>query len=208
MLDNLFDIAQIVFADIIMSGDNALIIGMAASGLPPELRKKAIFWGMAMAAGLRVFFAVIASYLISIPGILFVGGLLLSWVCWRFFREIRKKKITENANLEGADDSEAETTKSLWGALLTITIADVSMSIDNVFAVAAIARENTSLLVFGLVLAIILMAFFATVIMKVLTQYPWLCWAGLLFLIYLSFALLFDGWPSFAPLIGLGGPTV
>ena len=205
MLDNLFDIAQIVFADIIMSGDNALIIGMAASGLSPELRKKAIFWGMAMAAGLRVVFAVIASYLISIPGILFVGGLLLSWVCWRFFKEIRKKKITENANLEGADDSEAETTKSLWGALLTITIADVSMSIDNVFAVAAIARENTSLLVFGLVLAIIFMAFFATVIMKVLAQHPWLCWTGLLFLIYLSFDLLFDGWPSFAPLIGLGG---
>ena len=191
-----------------MSGDNALIIGMAASGLSPELRKKAIFWGLAMAAGLRVFFAVIASYLISIPGILFVGGLLLSWVCWRFFKEIRKNKITENANLEGADDSEAETTRSLWGALVTITIADVSMSIDNVFAVAAIARENTSLLVFGLVLAIIFMAFFATVIMKVLTQHPWLCWAGLLFLIYLSFELLYDGWPSFAPFIGLGGPPV
>ena len=208
MLDNLFDIAQIVFADIIMSGDNALIIGMAASGLSPELRKKAIFWGMAMAAGLRVFFAVIASYLISIPGILFVGGLLLSWVCWRFFKEIRKEKITENANLGAADDRDAETTGSLWGALLTITIADVSMSIDNVFAVAAIARENTSLLVFGLVLAIIFMAFFATVIMKVLTQHPWLCWAGLLFLIYLSFELLYDGWPSFAPLIGLGGPLL
>ena len=86
MLDNLFDIAQIVFADIIMSGDNALIIGMAAAGLPPELRKKAIFWGMTMAAGFRVFFAVIASFLLSIPGILFVGGLMLSWVCWRFFK--------------------------------------------------------------------------------------------------------------------------
>ena len=208
MLDNLFDIAQIVFADIIMSGDNALIIGMAASGLSPELRKKAIFWGMAMAAGLRVFFAVIASYLISIPGILFVGGLLLSWVCWRFFKEIRKKQVAENSNIEGVGDGEAEAERSLWGALLTITIADVSMSIDNVFAVAAIARENTSLLVFGLVLAIVFMAFFATVILKVLTKHPWLCWAGLLFLIYLSFELLVDGWPSFSPLIGLGSPSV
>ena len=133
---------------------------------------------------------------------------MLSWVCWRFFKEIRKKKVAENSDIEGADDGEAETVRSLWGALLTITIADVSMSIDNVFAVAAIARENTSLLVFGLVLAIIFMALFATVIMKVLTQYPWLCWAGLLFLIYLSFELLYDGWPSFAPLIGLGGPPV
>ena len=95
--------------------------------------------------------------------------------------------------------------KTLWSALVTITIADVSMSIDNVFAVAAIAREDTSLLVFGLALAIVFMAFFATVIMKVMTKYPWLCWAGLVFLIYLSFELLIDGWASFAPLVGLGG---
>ena len=95
--------------------------------------------------------------------------------------------------------------KTLWSALVTITIADVSMSIDNVFAVAAIAREDTGLLVFGLALAIVFMAFFATVIMKVMTKYPWLCWAGLVFLIYLSFELLIDGWASFAPLVGLGG---
>ena len=155
MLEILFDIAQIIFADIILSGDNALIIGMAASGLPPELRKKAIFWGMAMAAGLRLLFAVIASFLISVPGILFVGGLLLSWVCWRFFQEIRKKSVDKNFEIDGAEGSDDEATSSLWRALVTITIADVSMSIDNVFAVAAIARENTLLLVFGLVLAII-----------------------------------------------------
>ena len=203
MLEIHFDKAQIIFADIILSGDNALIIGMAASGLPPELRKKAIFWGMAMAAGLRLLFAVIASFLISVPGILFVGGLLLSWVCWRFFEEIRKKSVDKNFELDGAEGSDDEATNSLWRALVTITIADVSMSIDNVFAVAAIARENTLLLVFGLVLAIIFMAFFATVIMKILARFPWLCWAGLLFLIYLSLALLVDGWPSFVQLIGL-----
>ena len=203
MLEILFDIAQIIFADIILSGDNALIIGMAASGLPPELRKKAIFWGMVMAAGLRLLFAVIASFLISVPGILFVGGLLLSWVCWRFFQEIRKKGVDKIGEIDSAEGSDDEATNSLWRALVTITIADVSMSIDNVFAVAAIARENTLLLVFGLVLAIILMAFFATVIMKILARFPWLCWAGLLFLIYLSLALLVDGWPSFALLIGL-----
>ena len=208
MLDLLFDIAQIVFADIVLSGDNALVIGMAAAGLSPELRKKAIFWGMAMAAGLRVFFAVIASFLISVPGILFIGGLMLSWVCWRFYQEIREQKKAEKANTDGTDDGSAETTKSLWRALVTITIADISMSIDNVFAVAAIARENTSLLVFGLVLAILFMAFFATLIMKILTQHSWLCWAGLFFLIYLSFELLHDGWPSFAPLIGLGSSFV
>jgi YjbE family integral membrane protein len=205
-MEYLFDILQIVFADIILSGDNALVIGMAAAGLSPELRKKAIFWGMAMAAGLRIFFAVIASYLISIPGILFIGGLLLSWVCWRFFLEIREQHSEEDAAGEGVDEDGSGSSKSLWSALVTITIADVSMSIDNVFAVAAIAREDTSLLVFGLALAILFMAFFATIIMKVMTNYPWLCWAGLVFLIYLSFKLLYDGWSSFAPLVGLGGP--
>jgi len=205
-MEYLFDIFQIVFADIILSGDNALVIGMAAAGLSPELRKKAIFWGMAMAAGLRIFFAVIASYLISIPGILFIGGLLLSWVCWRFFLEIREQHSEEDAAGEGVDEDGSGSSKSLWSALVTITIADVSMSIDNVFAVAAIAREDTSLLVFGLALAILFMAFFATIIMKVMTNYPWLCWAGLVFLIYLSFKLLYDGWSSFAPLVGLGGP--
>ena len=202
-MEHLFDIIQIVFADIILSGDNALVIGMAAAGLSPELRKKAIFWGMAMAAGLRIFFAVIASYLISIPGILFIGGLLLSWVCWRFFVEIREQQAESNVK-EEVEDYGNGSSKSLWGALVTITIADVSMSIDNVFAVAAIARENTSLLIFGLALAILFMAFFATIIMKIMTKYPWLCWAGLVFLIYLSFKLLYDGWSSFASLVGFG----
>ena len=202
-MEYLFDILQIVFADIILSGDNALVIGMAAAGLSPELRKKAIFWGMAMAAGLRIFFAVIASYLISIPGILFIGGLLLSWVCWRFFVEIREQQAESDVKEEVEDYSNGSS-KSLWGALVTITIADVSMSIDNVFAVAAIARGNTSLLIFGLALAILFMAFFATIIMKIMTKYPWLCWAGLIFLIYLSFKLLYDGWSSFASLVGFG----
>ena len=202
-MEYLFDILQIVFADIILSGDNALVIGMAAAGLSPELRKKAIFWGMAMAAGLRIFFAVIASYLISIPGILFIGGLLLSWVCWRFFMEIREQQGKSDVKEEAIEQSNGSS-KSLWSALVTITIADVSMSIDNVFAVAAIARENTSLLIFGLALAILFMAFFATIIMKIMTKYPWLCWAGLVFLIYLSFKLLYDGWSSFASLVGFG----
>lgn len=202
-MEYLFDILQIVFADIILSGDNALVIGMAAAGLSPELRKKAIFWGMAMAAGLRIFFAVIASYLISIPGILFIGGLLLSWVCWRFFVEIREQQAESDVK-EEAEEYNNGSSKSLWSALVTITIADVSMSIDNVFAVAAIARENTSLLIFGLALAILFMAFFATIIMRIMTKYPWLCWAGLVFLIYLSFKLLYDGWSSFASLVGFG----
>ena len=117
--------------------------------------------------------------------------------------EIREQQAKSDVK-EEAEDYSNGSSKSLWGALVTITIADVSMSIDNVFAVAAIARENTSLLIFGLALAILFMAFFATIIMKIMTKYPWLCWAGLIFLIYLSFKLLYDGWSSFASLVGFG----
>lgn len=192
MLDIITDIAQIIFADIILSGDNALVIGMAAAGLSPELRKKAIFMGMALAAGLRIFFAVIASYLIDIPGIMFFGGLLLTWVCWRFYKEISEHNSGHNE--EGAVKQFSGTPRQqLRQAMITIIIADVSMSIDNVLAVAAIARDNTTMLVFGLALAIIFMAFFATIIMRVMSKYPWLSWAGLVFLVYLSAMMLYDG---------------
>ena len=197
-MDYLLDVAQIVFADIILSGDNALVIGMAAASLSPLLRRRAIMLGMALAAGLRIFFAAIATHLLAIPGILFFGGVLLLIVCWRFFNELREQGAPE---VTADDDNSGKNT--LWAALITITIADVSMSIDNVVAVAAIAREDTTLLVFGLVLAIAFMALFATMIMRVMTEYPMLAWAGLVFLVYLSGDMLHDGWPEFKLLIGL-----
>jgi len=205
MFDNSFEILQIIFADIILSGDNALIIGMAAAGLSPELRKKAIFMGMALAAGLRIFFAAIASYLLAIPGILFIGGCLLAWVCWRFFMEIRANLAGEAEEALEQEGYQGSPRRQMWQALVTITIADVSMSIDNVVAVAAIARDNTSLLIFGLALSIAFMAFFATIIMHAMTKYAWLSWAGFIFLVYLTFEMLHDGWPEVAVMIGMGG---
>jgi len=199
---DIVDISQIIFADIILSGDNALVIGMAAAGLSPQLRKKAIFLGMALAAGLRIFFAVVATYLLAIPGIIFIGGLLLSWVCWRFYCELRDHVPQEAEEALASPGYQGPPRRQLWDALVTITIADVSMSIDNVVAVAAIARDNTSLLVFGLVLAIAFMAFFATIIMHVMTVYPMLAYAGLVFLVYLSLTMLYDGWPQVAQLMG------
>ncbi len=197
-MQHFFDILKIIMADVFLSGDNALVIGMAAAGLPAALRKKAIFWGMALAAALRVFFAAIASYLLAIPGILFVGGLLLAVVCWRFYGELR-----EHHNAQAEDVKQNQTkAKTLFAALVTITIADVSMSIDNVVAVAAIARENTGLLVLGLVLSIAFMAFFANIIMRLMTQFRWLPWIGLVFLVYLAFDMLHDGWPEIMHLIG------
>ena len=182
------DIAQIIFADIVLSGDNALVIGMAAAGLSPELRKKAIFLGMALAAGLRIGFAVIASYLLSIQGILIIGGVLLSWVCWRFYKDIK-----EFNKVEEEGDKPVEGSKSFGRALFTILLADVSMSIDNIVAVAAIARDNTQLLVFGLGLAILMMAFFANIIMRVMLRYRFLSYLGLALLVYLAAMMLYDG---------------
>ena len=191
---SLFELAQVILADIFLSGDNAIIIGMAAAGLSEKFRKRVIFWGLALAAGFRIIFAAIASFLIQIPGILIFGGLLLAFVCWRFFKEIRYAGTKTNTEAK-TELSEKLTEKQQFSqALFTIAVADISMSLDNVVAVAAIAREDTSLLVFGLVLAIVLMAFFATIIMRVMTKLPWLSWVGLIFLVYLTIKMLVDGW--------------
>ena len=193
------DVAQIIFADIILSGDNALVIGMAAAGLSPQLRKRAIFIGMAMAAGLRICFAIVASHLMAIQGILIIGGVLLAWVCWRFYKDLKEFNAdaveTFSPGSEGggaAIDNSGKQTQFLR-ALFTILLADVSMSIDNIVAVAAIARDDTQLLIFGLALAIAFMAFFASMIMKVMLKYRWLSYLGLFFLIYLTGMMLYDG---------------
>jgi len=198
MWETVLDYGAIIIADIVLSGDNALIIGMAAAGLSPELRKKAILFGMIVAALLRVVFALVATKLLGVPGLLFVGALLLFWVCWGLYREIVNNKDEAAAHaMEDAENPEKGYTgkprRTLGQALWTITLADVSMSIDNVLAVAAIADGNTTTLVFGLGLAILLMAFAATMIMKLLTRYPWISWVGLFVLLYVSAEMLYRG---------------
>ena len=181
---------QIMFADIILSGDNALVIGMVAAGIAPEKRRMVLAVGMGLAAFFRIVFAAGASYIIDIPGILIIGGLLLAWVCWRFYHEI--VEFTNNAaNPKPADAVEGKDT--LLGALFTIAVADISMSLDNVVAVAAIAREDTQLLIFGLIMAIVMMAFFASMIMRFMLRYPWVSYMGLFFLVYLTIVMLYDG---------------
>jgi len=176
-----------------LSGDNALIIGMAAAGLAPELRKKAILFGMVIAALLRVVFALIATKLLGIPGLLFVGALLLFWVCWSLYKEIRANSHAQaEGDLENLENNGAPR-RTLKQALIAITIADVSMSLDNVLAVAAIADGDTNKLVIGLGLAILLMAFAATLIMKLLARYPWISWVGLIVLLYVATEMLYRG---------------
>jgi YjbE family integral membrane protein len=198
MWDNIIDFSQIVIADIILSGDNALIIGMAAAGLAPELRKRAILFGMVIAAVLRILFAIVATKLLAIPGILFVGAGLLFWVCWRLYQDLRES--TEERAVDAMELAEDETQgytgpprRTMMSALFSITIADVSMSLDNVLAVAAIADGDTQKLVFGLGLAILLMAFAATMIMKLLTKYPWISWLGLAVLLYVASEMMHRG---------------
>ncbi len=198
MLATLFDFGSIVIADIVLSGDNALIIGMAAAGLSPELRARAIMYGMIIAAVLRILFAVIATSLLDVPGLLFVGALLLFWVCWRLYCEIREQTdLRAEHALEDAEDPEKGYTgaprRTMGAALISITIADVSMSLDNVLAVAAIADGDKNMLIFGLGLAILLMAFAATMIMKLLATYPWISWLGLLVLIYVAGEMMYRG---------------
>ncbi|MBQ58799.1 hypothetical protein CL642_07410 [bacterium] len=207
MLEVLVSYSQIIIADLILSGDNALIIGMAAAGLAPDLRKRAIFYGMVIAAVLRIIFAVIATTLLGIPGILFIGSLLLFWVCWRLYKEIRLGTDTVEAS-EGSENLKKITPqKTMGAALVSITIADVSMSLDNVLAVAAIADGDRQMLIFGLGLAIILMAFAATIIMKLLTKFPWISWLGLIVLLYVAGEMMYRGFfdieSGIGPMLGL-----
>ena len=198
MLEWVLDVSQIIIADIVLSGDNALIIGMAASAVPEESRKKVIFIGLMAAAVLRVLFALVASYLISIPGLLLLGGILLFWVCWKFYGDIKE--------FSSSDDDKDKLQKDVSGkgmkaALITIIIADVSMSLDNVIAITAIARDNKTLLILGIALAILIMALFATAIVKLLTKFKWLSYLGLIFLVYLSSKMTFDGWLQLYPFL-------
>ena len=197
-MDWVLDVSQIIIADIVLSGDNALIIGMAASAVPEESRKKVIFIGLMAAAVLRVLFALVASYLISIPGLLLLGGILLFWVCWKFYGDIKEF----SSNDEDKDKLKKDVSgKGMKAALITIIIADVSMSLDNVIAITAIARDNKTLLILGIAFAILIMALFATAIVKLLTKFKWLSYLGLIFLVYLSSKMTFDGWLQLYPFI-------
>jgi YjbE family integral membrane protein len=191
-LINLFlDISQIIIADVVLSGDNALVIGMAASQFDAKLRKKIIFYGLLIAAIFRILLASVASYLISVPGLLFLAGILLFWVSWTFYKDIKDFKEEDiSTEINNVHKKEKGNFKK---ALITIAIADLSMSLDNIVAITAIARDNTSLLIFGLILSILIMAIFATAIIKLLIKFKWIAYLGLIFLIYLSFDMTFDG---------------
>ena len=184
---------QIIVIDIVMSGDNAIIIGMAAAGLPPELRKKAIFWGIIGATVLRIFFALIVVQLLSITGIKVIGGLLLLWVCWRMWQEIRAGATVEDIEREVEENAKKGLPKTLRTAMVNIIVADATMSLDNVLAVAGAARDHLEMLIFGLVLSIALMALTANYIAKLLEKHTWLGYLGLAIIAYVAIQMIWQG---------------
>ena len=222
MLDFLanFDIAallMVILIDIVMSGDNAIIIGLAAAGLPPELRRRAIIYGIVLAAGIRIVFASIVLQLLAIIGLTLAGGLLLAWVCWRMWKELRahtlEGHIAEDmeATLEGeavtANQGGADVVpaKTLRAAMISIVVADVSMSLDNVLAVAGAARDNIGILAFGLILSIALMGLAANYIAKLLERHHWLAYIGLAIIVYVAGDMIWRGTHEIAAVVAQTG---
>lgn len=187
-------LAQVVLIDLVLAGDNAIIVGVAASRVAPEIRAKVIFWGIAAAVVLRIAFAAVTVQLLEIIGLTLAGGVLLLWVCWKMYREIGHEVRPHGVGAAAVDDYGSNgRTMSFWAAVTQITIADVSMSLDNVLAVAGAAKGHTWVLVVGLALAVVLMAVAATYIARMLARFPWITWVGLAIIVYVALDMMWRG---------------
>ena len=184
MTEQIIIFFQIVFIDLVLAGDNAIIIGMVASQFADDKRKKIIFWGIGAAIILRIIFTLITAYLLQINGLRLVGGILLLYIAYKLYKDVVKNVEDNKNNLKG-DNS------SLLKAITTVIIADVTMSLDNVLGVAGAAKEHYILLIFGLALSIILMATAATLISKWIKKYRWIAWLGLLAILVVAIDLIY-----------------
>lgn len=192
---------KVVLIDLVLAGDNAIVIGMAAAGLPVAQRGKAILIGIGAATILRILFAVVAVEMLKFVGLSLVGGLLLLWVCWKMWRELQDDHAAEDAN-EVLDDQDFDHDgkiaghikhKTLRQAALQIVVADISMSLDNVLAVAGAAREHPWVLVSGLALSVALMGLAASLVAKILGRYRWIAYVGLLIVLYVAIEMIYSG---------------
>ena len=177
---------EIVLIDLVLAGDNAIIIGMVASQFKNDLRKKIIFWGIGAAVILRIFFTLIATYLLQINGLKLIGGLILLYIVYKLYKDIVKEEKSNEPNIKVDDSS------SIYKAIWTIVIADVSMSLDNVLGVAGAAKGHYYLLIFGLALSIVLMAFAANLVAKWIKTYKWIGWAGLIAILVVALDLIYS----------------
>ena len=203
---------QVVLIDLVLAGDNAVVIGMAAAGLSPHLRHKAIFWGIVAAAMLRVLLALCAVYLLEIVGLLLAGGILLLWVAWKMYQELRGSHAIGACDDDGVAQSKSPgvhgKVKGFGAALSQIMIADVSMSLDNVLAVAGAAREHTVALGFGLLLSVALMGLAANFIARLLNNHRWIAYLGLIIIFIVAVRMIFDGTHEVALFAGIDLPLV
>ena len=194
---------QVIVIDLVLAGDNAVVIGLAAAGLPTAQRKKVILVGIIAATVLRVALASVTVQLLEIIGLLLAGGILLLWVCWKMWREIREQ---QTANAAGESGEAGDTPKKTFmQAAIQIVVADVSMSLDNVLAVAGAAREHPTILVVGLILSIAMMGVAAGFIARLLNRYHWIAYVGLAIILYVALDMIYRGsvevWPHLAPVV-------
>jgi YjbE family integral membrane protein len=202
---------QVIGIDLVLAGDNAIVIGLAAAGLPKELRAKAILVGIIAATVMRIGFALITTQLLAIVGLLLAGGLLLLWVCWKMWLELRAgAHAHDNEALEALGEQDLDgdgkvasgaPKKTFAQAAWQIVIADVSMSLDNVLAVAGAAKDHPTVMVIGLVLSIALMGFAASFIARLLNKHRWIAYVGLAIILYVALKMMWDGWQEIMPLV-------
>ena len=185
MIEEIVIFFQIVFIDLVLAGDNAIIIGMVASQFKDEIRKKIIFWGIAAAIVLRIIFTLITAYLLQINGLKTIGGLLLLYIAYKLYKDVIKNEVNNNKKINTGGST-------FFKAIVTVIIADVSMSLDNVLGVAGAAKDHYILLVFGLILSIVLMATVATIISKWIKKYKWIGWLGLLAILVVAIELIYS----------------
>jgi YjbE family integral membrane protein len=200
----LLPLLQVLLIDIVLAGDNAIVIGMAAARMPPEARRKVIFWGLVFAVVIRVILATLTVQLLEIVGLMFAGGLLLLWVAWRLWRDLKEQQDEKNAEAARiaaggeaappAFDAKLPVSRgAMRRAIARVAIADLSMSLDNVLAVAGAAMNHWWVLTIGLALSIALMGIAANVVARLLNKYPWISYAGLLIVVYVAVRMIWHG---------------
>ena len=188
---------QVLMIDVVLAGDNAIVVGALAAGLPAEQRKRVILIGIIAALVLRIVFALAVTWLMGIVGLIFAGGLLLVWVAYKMWRELR-----ESHDQGGEFDSGVRPAKSFVAAAWAVAVADVSMSLDNVLAVAGAAREHPGILIIGLLLSVALMGIAANLIAKYIERYRWIAYVGLVIILYVAGKMILEGWVD--PHVGVG----
>jgi YjbE family integral membrane protein len=185
---------QVLMIDIMLAGDNAIVVGALAAGLPPAERKKVIMIGIVAALVLRIAFALVVTQLMQIVGLVFAGGLLLLWVSWKMYRELHPAGSSQGSpEVEGDEHSGVKPAKSFAAAAWAVAVADVSMSLDNVLAVAGAARDHPGILIVGLILSVALMGIAANFIARYIERYRWIAYVGLVVIVYVAFKMIYDG---------------